>query len=510
MPSVPRRTAPVSPGAIPRVRVSTDAPAEAFGAGPSSSRVFDAARGLAQTGQEIVTADQRRRSVAEAEFLRFQEEEKRKADEVIVRDADLFLAQRETQRSIEIRNMRGRAAAGAVDFVESQWAKDVEEAQKMVFNDEQRFALEKIAANRYATLNRSAQIHTDTALREYDDEQAEVYIRAHQEQAAQNYSDPDVVGRSLFIQDREVEKTGARLGKSPEWIALTKAQKRSQTHAKILERMLVDGQDDAAKAYEQKVKGEILDDELGTLAKVRKETDVRRKENKDALERELYIRMMERDLDLPAVNALLASGQIDIPFYEKLRGRILSVNDDPAIPGQEKTKRLFEVMNRFSELNGAGVDIESQKIESVASGNRLDQLKAFRAFVAESAPYLTEAQEKAFYRFTQKDFDDATAGKVGAFRSLMRMLSDSFSRAPAAIAPIAGPILQKAMGIFEQSVSVANAMETTQILKDETAVATNPNRSRYAIGQVISLPQGDFEVIGYDEDGEPRVKRRTT
>lgn len=36
----------------------------------------------------------------------------------------------------------------------------------------------------------------------------------------------------------------------------------------------------------------------------------------------------------------------------------------------------------------------------------------------------------------------------------------------------------------------------------------NPRRSMYTVGDYVELPNGTYEVIGYDKDGEPLVNRK--
>lgn len=234
---------------------------------------------------------------------------------------------------------------------------------------------------------------------------------------------------------------------------------------------------------------------------IRRMEDQAKLERQDDIERELFIRSGNGQLPLAQADSLLARGDIGIPFYEKLRGRILNVNDDPAIPDDQKSERFLEVFDAFKKLRGATVDADGKPL-SPASKNDLKTLARFRELVAESAPYLTKRQERDFYAYTQRNFNEAHEAKVGILDGLLRRLR-AMPLSPLGMSSVFSGAMSR---IMAPTVSVDKALEDARLIGEQQAVATNPNRTQYQVGQVLALPGGTVKVIGFDSDGEPLVE----
>src|SRR3990167_9835130 len=134
---------------------------------------------------------------------------------------------------------------------------------------------------------------------------------------------------------------------------------------------------------------------------------------------------------------------------------------------------------------------------AAAQGNRLEQIKAFRAFVAESAPYLTDEQERAFYLYTQRNLTTAQAGKAGIFNTLLGLLGPL----PAIISSVAA---SEAMKLMKPSVGEEEASTKMRAEGEQAVIAYEPTRTSFEIGKFYKNPNGlIWECIGYRPDGKP-------
>lgn len=502
MPRVPQVERNVQTQGLPSVRVDPTAPIEAFGGGASGSAPFKEAENLLVSRQDrldkVAQRDQK-------DYLKQAEEAKRNAQEVQVQDLDLGLAQLETQANEQARSMRGRDAVHALDAVDKTWKKGVEELGKGAYSPEVQQDFHKIAQARYGNLYKSVEGHVAQEREVYDDKQTESYLSTAR--ASADYTNPDSIGLSMFQQENALARYARRKGLPAEWLSDQKAKAVSATHAEILKRMVVDGQDGLAQKYSKVHEKDMLDNDLAIVDRIRREEEQKRAARDDAFQNDLYMRAQHSDLTLDELDGLLAQGRIKREFHSQLRTRILNVNDDPTIPRQDKTAKLFEILGKFSELGGADADVQAGKLTAPSEGNDLTKIQDFRKLVAENAKFLTEGQEAAFYKYTQKDLDDAMAGKVSGFRNLMKWLSAAFTRSPGPTSAITGPIVEQALKTLDPSVPLEKSLQTTAQLRDRAVVAVNPNRTRYQIGQIVSNPQGmKAEVTGFDEHGDPLFK----
>ncbi|MBA3755529.1 MAG: hypothetical protein H0X02_04585, partial [Nitrosomonas sp.] len=123
--------------ALPNARVSVDSSLESFGGGQSLDRVNSAVQGV---GQQVI---------------RIQEEEKKKADDVAILEADLKASKLQTEIEIQVKNMRGKDAAGGIDYADKEWKKRSEELMGSLSNDDQRAQFQRVTAARYSTINKT-------------------------------------------------------------------------------------------------------------------------------------------------------------------------------------------------------------------------------------------------------------------------------------------------------------------------------------------------------------------
>lgn len=489
MPQVPRYDRAVDNRALPAVKASTDLPEEAFG-GKSIERVGQAGRALAQTGLDIY------------------ESEKRKADEIAIRDADISSAELASQVEMGVKQLKGKDAASAPDFVKENWNKGIDKLTPTLKNDNQRVAADRILRARRLQLDESTQIHMASEFKKYDDQQFDSAMTLYRNEGSMKYNRPGAVANSLFQQQEEIDRYAKRNNLPPEWATSAKAKAKSETYRDVLERMEVDGNHDLAKQYEKGINKFILPEDVSILEKVRKEEKVRRSERESEFERQAYLLLKDSTATdaqkLHAIDNVLRKGNIKLPQAEKMKGWVLDSFNDPEIPIEKKVSKYTNLVTAFTELEGVKTDDGGKPI-TPAEGNDFETISKFRQKVAAAKPYLTESQYTKLIEFTQTDFDASRAPKKNIFQGLMAVLPLLPNLNPMA----QRDIVDRAMGIFDPKVAPTEAAQTIQKLKDEAVVTGNPNRTKYAIGDVIVNAKGErAEVVRYDQQtGNPVLKK---
>ena len=494
MPKVPVYNQRVEEAGIPSVRQSPEASLGTFGGGPIVERTNQSATDLFKTMGELAL------------------KEKQKADEVAVLNADLQLSQRQSQREQETSTMMGRNAFEAPDKVKANWDKDVNEIAGTLSNEEQRMAYRNKSLARSIQLNEYVTKHVTGELNKYDRDTTEAYVSNAQRDASQNAYDPTRIEASLIQQVGALRQYGERTGQSPEQIKKNILDSIQTTHLGVVDRLISNEDFDIAESYLNNTEGNLSGDQVrqakSLIESGRNKAKEKKKLNDDELEKELFIRTLpdsKNPVTLSELNNLAKSSKIDRPTYDLFVNRLVKVNDDPTIPVTEKTSKLYEIANKFMELNGNGwgnaeVNEETFMPETEAKGNRLDDLKEFRKMVSEAAPYLTKEQERAFYLYTQNDYNESMSAKIGIMKSLMNYISSLDLKS-------AGVFLTPFLNTLSPSVPVKKSMETAQILKDQAVVTANPKRTAYKVGDIISLPGNRrAKVTGFYPDGEPDVE----
>lgn len=485
---------------IPGVRVSAGASEEAFGAGPSARRLQSATSAALDTASKLV------------QF------ERAKADEVIDTDTTAQLSALGTQVELNVQQLRGRDAAGAPDQALIEWTKGTEAIKKSLSTPRQREQFRRRSADRYGQLQRSVQVHTAGQMREYDDQSTASLMTNLHTEAANNYLDEERVYHLMMEERRVLTQYASRNGKGEDWLAEKTAEAISGTHADIVTRMVSDGQFDIAGQYILKNAKELPADLDAKLKKMvesgRTHTEELRKAQQEVNRRALYLRTLPDTKDrltFSELNTLASSEAIDSADYKFLSERLSNVNNDPAISNEDKAAKLLELTTRFTKLKheglGQSAKLSEGKLLRPAKGNKFQPLEEFRQLVAESAPYLTEHEERRFYTYTQQDYDASQVAKA----SILEDFTQFVSRLAGPIGQAASQLIGKLMDHMNPQVPVEKMAEQAAVLKDQAVRAANPRRSQYYFDQVITNANGlQAKVVGFDERGDPilELKRK--
>lgn len=242
MPVVPRYGGPrASEAPLPNARVQTGAPAAAFGV-PAA---------IDLTG-------------VQREFAQIVQEERDKADQLAVLDADAELSAIETELLYSPETgalqRRGKDALGAPEEVTEAWQKRTGEIGARLTTDRQRLAFQRMVANRGAAIDRTLQRHVATEIERYDTETTEAYLE-NERNAAIATDDPDRRAEALARTEAAIRDHAARTGKPPEWLEAKLTAARTSVHLGVIDRMLSADNDRAASAYYAAHKEEIAGSE---------------------------------------------------------------------------------------------------------------------------------------------------------------------------------------------------------------------------------------------------------
>jgi hypothetical protein len=497
MPTVPRlsderlRTSP-----LPSARQTVNATEETFGGGQSAARTSAATNELIATGQRIAL------------------KAKEQADELSVLNGSAQLSTKENALLHDPKNgafsKRGQDVFGLPEQVLGDYDKAAKEIESTLGNDQQKLEFKKQWLGRRISIDQSLQKHVAAQIEQYDSDTTKSFIENERQAASLNYHDLNRVSLSLARQAATLQAQQQRQGLPKEWLEQNLNEATSKTHRDIIERMLAVG-DPNAYEYADRVKSKLTSEDIALVEKAKTEAKQLQKEQQDELERATVLGAVDGRVTPESLRTMLAAKQIDVAFYDKMTKRLFDVNDLDTIPADQKTARLFEVSRMFAKLDapgfgGAAIDKKTKERfllpKEEAKGNRLERLKAFRAFVAESAPYLTKEQEKAFYLYTQKNWDAAASTKAGLFSAFTEKLALLFGQAPTAAS-----FLKKGLDQFNPKVEVGVADETFSRLKSESEIAANPRRSRYTLNQIVTNTNGaSAKVIGFDSKGDPQYE----
>lgn len=266
MPTVPKLTRVESNPTIanqplPSQRLNPDAPLEAFGGGASAEAVTAAGQGVLASVKKIADEEQ-----AKADDLATQEA----YSKTVTLKNGLFWNQK-TGAFLR----KGKDAFGITEEYGTQFDKGADEIEKNLGNQTQKQMYKKMRLQQKLELTGNLERHTFTEAQTFDDETTEAGLITTQDDAVLNYQNPGKIQESLDVQKALIISNAQRLGKPAEWVRLKLEDTQSKTHAKVINRMLANGQDLTAKTYFDSVKQELTGADSAVLEKSLEEGTLR-------------------------------------------------------------------------------------------------------------------------------------------------------------------------------------------------------------------------------------------
>lgn len=185
------------------------------------------------------------------------EEQKRKSDDVAVLNAATDVSNLETTLATHARSQLGTNAYAVPDQVQEAWQKGVSQIGKGLTNDDQQLAFNRVVANHWTALNATVQEHVAQQHKVVDQQATSGYTEAEMNAAVANYMDPIRVSESIGNSAAVIRAYGERNGEDPEQVKALIAENTSKIHVAVIDRMLANDQDLAAKSYYDTVKDQI-------------------------------------------------------------------------------------------------------------------------------------------------------------------------------------------------------------------------------------------------------------
>lgn len=237
MPQVPQLDKRVQPQALPGVRVNTDAPISAFGGGKSFDKVEEGIQGTFDYARKVA------------------EEEKRKADEVqnnaTTAKLDALATKLKYGENGEggFMSQTGDLVKGLPNKVNQSWTDGLKEITDGLHTTEQRDFYNKKSQDRFNDLNRDLQSHIASENVKYDTDTTNSLVKNLINKSADNYNNPEVVGKSMAEMQMAIEGFGDRHGHSAEVKKAAVADALSEAHSGIIGRTLLGEGGKAAQDY---------------------------------------------------------------------------------------------------------------------------------------------------------------------------------------------------------------------------------------------------------------------
>lgn len=269
MPVVPRVQRQVQAEALPGVRLTAAQTPESLGAtsgDPIASALIGAGAAAEKFGIEG--------------YSKIVDEERKRADQVAILNADTQLAKWENDRLYGDKGalkIKGQDAQGLPEMVGEEFSKKADEIDAALSTPEQKAAFRRIRADRGINIDSTLKRHTYAEAQQYQAGELQASLENSRSAAIANANDPRRVGQEL---DRQVNaiKTHARdLGFGPEQVQQQIDATRSATHVGVIENLLAQQQTKAAKVYfeEATADGQIKGEAIPRIEKALKEGEAR-------------------------------------------------------------------------------------------------------------------------------------------------------------------------------------------------------------------------------------------
>lgn len=206
------------------------------------------------------------------EVFRAYEEQKKKADQIAIYEADAKLSKLETDllydKNNGVLNLKGKTSFEAPKIVSEGYNSGAKSIEEGLTNDEQRIAFQKLQLERGVSIDRAVQKHVGNEIVKYDNDTTINFIKNEQDAAISAYNDPARVALSIQRQDQAIRSYAQRNGLSEEEALQKAGEVKSKTHAQVINRMLSNDEDQVAEAYYSAVKDDIKGEDLNQVEKM--------------------------------------------------------------------------------------------------------------------------------------------------------------------------------------------------------------------------------------------------
>lgn len=262
----------------------------------------------------------------------------------------MALSKAATDIQIKSEQMRGKDAAGAVDFATTEWKKQTEALSESLNNDTQRAAGRRMASSRFDALYKSTNVYAARQLEQYDADSTKSYVDNARNDAVSNYLDPEYIKQSIDRQTASLQDYADRNGKGDDWVKENVTASLSKTHSEIITRMIDNNQDLLAKEYFSHVKDQIAGDDVGKVEKILEAGSIEGESQRTVDD------MQSRDLSYK--DSMKEAGSIEDPKIRKAT--------------EERIQNVFATKEKGDQLQQEAVFKDAFK--TVLNSNGLDEI----------------------------------------------------------------------------------------------------------------------------------------
>lgn len=187
-------------------------------------------------------------------------EERDKADDAAILEAENKLARVEQtllygeQGAL---SRKGKDSFELPELVDADFEKQASEIAKTMRTPKQQAAFNRIRANRGLNISATIHRHVHGERQAWEASELKDGVLNGVNAAVANALDPRRVGEELTAVVARIEKHGPRAGMSPEAVKAAVAGAKTDIHTGVIERLLANGNDRAAKVYFEETKGQI-------------------------------------------------------------------------------------------------------------------------------------------------------------------------------------------------------------------------------------------------------------
>lgn len=186
----------------------------------------------------------------------FAAKQQQNANEMALTSLDLEASHEQTRIETAARQMRGKNALQAPDFVKDQWSQVQDRLNAKAANQSQAMGLQHLLAQRSEGLDKLVNAHVADETYKFDQNQTDAAIMAYGDEALHHYQDPTRIAEAKSKQEAQVDMLASRQG----WSDLQTQQKKldvaSNTNTAIVMRMLDNGDYKSAQSYYDTVKND--------------------------------------------------------------------------------------------------------------------------------------------------------------------------------------------------------------------------------------------------------------
>lgn len=189
-------------------------------------------------------------------------DEKRKADEAALLEADNALARWENARMYHPQSgalmVRGKEAQGLPEEIGGEYEKAADEIAGTLKTPEQRAAFAKLRAKRGIDVDLTLRRHVYGEMRSFYADELKGFVENSTNAAIANANDPRRIGDELNKIEQAITRGGPRVGLSPEQTEAALGAARTQIHTGVVHRLISENKDKQARAYFEGVKDQVV------------------------------------------------------------------------------------------------------------------------------------------------------------------------------------------------------------------------------------------------------------